>query len=175
MERSGWGTLERYSAGYHRIKEAEALRQEKMRQPEKRAAVALVPVRRVDPEVQSLIDRRSALLQQLEAAQMGDVRRKLWHDLIKIEEATGHGLSKAVSKLYASWFRSASMGNDATLEMDEEDGSIIEWRGIRVNLTQLKEWVIYHIGDIPREHRIAMIHCCERSLRFADLQAVELR
>jgi hypothetical protein len=98
MKRSGWGTLEWYSEGYHRIKEADALRQEKMREPEKPAAVALVPVRSVGPAVQSLIDRPSELLQQLEAAQIGDIRRKLWYELIKIEEATGNGLSKAVSK-----------------------------------------------------------------------------
>jgi hypothetical protein len=78
------------------------------------------------------------LLLQLEVTKLGDVRRKLWHELIKIEEATGHGPSKAVSKLYASWLRTARMKQDATLEVDEDDNSVIEWGGIRINLPQLK-------------------------------------
>jgi hypothetical protein len=58
--------------------------------------------------------------------------------------------------------------------MDEEETSIIEWRGIRINLTQLKDWVIYHIGALPQEYRIILIQCCERYLKFNDLQAAEL-
>jgi hypothetical protein len=122
-----------------------------------------------------LIEERSALFQKLEMTKMGDVRRKLWHELIEIEEATGHGLSKAVSKLYASWLRTARMKQDATLEVDEDDNSIIEWGGgIRISLPQLKNWVIFQIGKLPREHRVALIRCCEQYPSFNDLQAAEL-
>lgn len=63
---------------------------------------------------------------------MGDVRRKLWHERIRIEEVTGHGLSKAVSKLYASWLRTARMKQHATLRTcsadPEEQGDMTpEW------------------------------------------------
>jgi hypothetical protein len=73
---------------------------------------------------------------------MGDVRRKLWYELIGIEEATGHGLSKAVSKLYTSWLRTARTRQDAMLEVDEDDGSIIEWGGIRINLPHLEHCLV---------------------------------
>jgi hypothetical protein len=105
---------------------------------------------------------------------LGDARKRLWQNLIKIDEATGHGFSKAVSKLYASWLRTARLKQDATLEMDEDDSSIIEWGGFRINLPQLKNWVIHRIGKLPREHRVALIRACEQYLTFNDLQAAEL-
>jgi hypothetical protein len=68
----------------------------------------------------------------------------------------------------------AKMKQDATLEVDEDDSSIIEWGCIRINLPQLKNWVIHQIGKLPREHRVALIRCCEQYLSFNDLQAEEL-
>jgi hypothetical protein len=126
----------------------------------------------ISPYRQKLIADRNALFQKLEMERMGDVRRRLWHERIKIEEATGHGLSKAVSKLYASWLRTARLKLDATLEVDEDDHSVIEWGGIRINLPQLKNWVINQIGKLPREYRVALIRCCEQYLSFNDLQAL---
>jgi hypothetical protein len=73
-----------------------------------------------------LIADRSALFQKLKRERKGDVKGKLWHELIRIEEATGHGLSKAVSRLYANWLRTARSKQDATLEIDEDDHSVIE-------------------------------------------------
>jgi hypothetical protein len=66
------------------------------------------------------------------------------------------------------------MKPDATLEVDEDDNSIIEWDGIRINLPQLKNCVIFQIGKLPREHRVALIRCFEQYLSFNDLQAAEL-
>jgi hypothetical protein len=107
-------------------------------------------------------------------SKVGDVRRKLWHELIRIEDTTGHGLSKAVSKLYATWLRTVRLNQDATLEVDEDDSSVIEWGGIRINLPQLRNWVVFQIGKFPREHRVALIRCCKQILSFNDLQAAEL-
>jgi hypothetical protein len=171
VESSGWGTLEQYAARHGNIgktKTTNPPRNQHLKSSSKETIGTISPYR------QKLIVDRSALLQKLEIERMGDVRRKLWHELIKIEETTGHRLSKAVYKLYASWLRSARLKQEATLEVDEEDHSIIEWGGIRINLPQLKNWVIHRIGKLPRDHRVALIRCCEQYLTLNDLQAAEL-
>jgi hypothetical protein len=171
VENSGWGTLEQHAAKYSNVGKKKSTSQPTNQclkpQPKK-------TIETISPYRQQLIADRNALLEKLKMEKMGDVRRKLWYELIKIEEATGHELSKAVSKLYASWLRAARLKLDATLEVDEDEGSIIEWGGIRINLPQLKNWVIYQIGKLPREHRVALIRCCEQYLTFNELQAAEL-
>jgi hypothetical protein len=168
---SKWSPLDRYAEKYSGLWE------------KKEADVPVVSFARpkaqstgrtIDSYRQQIEEKRVVLLQKLKLEKLGDVRRKLWYELIKIEEATGHGISKAVSKLYANWFRAARRRQDAVLEMDEDDHSIIEWGGIRINLPQLKNWVIFQIGKLPREHRIALIRCCEQYLSFNELQSAEL-
>jgi hypothetical protein len=66
------------------------------------------------------------------------------------------------------------MKQDAILEVDEENNSIIEWGGVGINLPQLGNWVVCQIGKFPREHRVPLIHCCEQYLSFNDLQTAEL-
>jgi hypothetical protein len=146
VESSGCGTLERYTAMRAANKPSKGSSQPQS-PPLKPTLKKMIET--ISPYQQKLIEERTALFQKLEMSKMGDVRRKLWYELIRIEEATGHGLSKAVSKLYASWLRTAKMRQDATLEVDEDDASVIEWGSIRINLPQLKNWVIFQLGSSP--------------------------
>jgi hypothetical protein len=99
VERSGWGTLEQYAA-----RRCDRGKSKAPGPPPSSHLKSTLkkPIGTISPYQKKLIEDRNALFQKLEMEKMGDVRRKLWHELIKIEETTGHGLSKAVSKLYAS-------------------------------------------------------------------------
>jgi hypothetical protein len=107
VEMSGWGTLESYTARCQPSKIAL-----KSNQTPALLTMKKSTVEEVSPQNQRSIAERNALFRKLEMTKMGDVRRKLWHELIKIEEVTGHGLWKAVSKLHASGPRAARMKQD---------------------------------------------------------------
>jgi hypothetical protein len=116
------------------------------------------------------VNQKSAELIQ----QLAEATGKFWQKLIQVKEATGNSSSKAVAKLYANWFRSARNRKDATLEVDEDDMSIIESQVIRIDLTQLKNWVVRHIASLPQKHCISMIKCCKRYLNLNEAQAAAL-
>jgi hypothetical protein len=98
--------------------------------------------------------RKKELLQELENETSITFRKCLWLELIKLEDVTGVGLSKAVSHLYASWFKRVRETRDAVLEVDDNEWEIITWRGIRIDLEQLKNWVIKRIEAESAEHRL---------------------
>jgi hypothetical protein len=124
VEGSKWGPLDQYAEKYSALweKRESSTPVYSFAKPK-----AQNTVKTIDSYRQQIEEKRIVLLQKLELEKLGDVRKKLWYELIKIEEATGHGISKAVSKLYANWFRAARRKQDAVLDVDEDDHSIIEW------------------------------------------------
>jgi hypothetical protein len=57
----------------------------------------------------SVKERRIQLFKGLDQATHVKVQQEMWKELIKIENMTGGGLSKACSHLYLKWFKAARL------------------------------------------------------------------
>jgi hypothetical protein len=99
------------------------------------------------------------------------VRGRLWRQLVNLTNRMGEGVSKTMSKLYHRWFKTARLGRDASLELDYEYVEF-SWNGIRLDIDQLKEWLVRHIISKPLEHRSDMISKCQKFLSFQSDQQV---
>jgi hypothetical protein len=66
---------------------------------------------------------------------------ELWNRLIRQSNLLDKGLSVEVSKLHPCWFKTACLGRDSLLEIDEELNEY-SWNGIRLDVEQLKEWLV---------------------------------
>jgi hypothetical protein len=99
--------------------------------------------------VQARTARRKELLKSLQMETVDVRRRRMWKEQIQLEEVRGGGISKAASKFYASWFRTARHSPDTVLETSDDNFEIIEWRGIRANLEQLGNCFVHRIEAMP--------------------------
>jgi hypothetical protein len=85
--------------------------------------------------------------------------------MINIAKTTGEGVSKTVSKFHLDCFKTARLGRDAGLELDDEYVEF-SWNSIRLDLDQLKEWPVHHMISEPLEHRLEMISKCHKLSSF---------
>jgi hypothetical protein len=72
----------------------------------------------------------------------------------------GKRISQTCPHLYLKWFKAARL-RGRELEAEDEEYEQIFWRGVKINLEQLKDWVVRHIESEPMEHRISMVKHCE--------------
>jgi hypothetical protein len=101
-------------------------------------------------------------------------RASLWRRLINQMNQIGEGISKEVSKPYLCWFRTACLDRDASLEFDDESGEV-EWNGIRLDVDQMKEWIIRRIINEPVEQCLNMIRNCSKYFTFSRDQQQRLQ